>query len=765
MARPASLVRRAIPWAVILALASILLALVPGFDVLSYHACLVVAPLLAMASGSLAVTAVAEARLRGRSLPSARRRAFAAAGILALVPLLALSISALFAGPCDWWYGLAFYAAGPLASAVLAVCAGLLIGAIVPGPRWASAAWSLVFVASFALPLADLFREPAVFFYAPFLGFFPGPLYDVRLSVGPAYLAYRGFSLAFVVALWALTEAVASADLRLRIDRRARWWAVSAAALGVAWALWARAGDLGFRETRADVEAVLSGEVADDWCVIRHDPSEDPARMATMLDECGFRHRQAAAFFGVPPEPPIRVNLYRDDDQKARLMGARNIEIAKPWLGEIHVAGMMPGDPVLLHEIAHVVAGRLAPGLLHLPTQRGVVPDMARVEGLAVACAFADDGPSPHEWSLAMDLAGVSVDLPALFGPAAFLNAAPARAYTVAGSFIAFLGEVHGPDALRAVAEGRPFEEATGSTLADLEREWREYLWDVASASVDAGLLARASGRFSGPGVLGRRCAVDVARLAGNAAEAESRGDFAGAETCLRDALHHAPGAAGLRRALLRLKAKEGDASGAAGLAAGLADVGEDDDPPPMRLVDVADVLALASRVAGRAPSPDVEGRWARALGELPPGGPEARSVIARLYALDLPPRARDAVLDVLSGGGPEAVDAVLEASAEVPDDALLRYLAGRLRIADGRYADARDDLVAALALGLPRGPGVDGGRRPFDAEAWKSLGKAATWAGDLATARAALSRAMDLAPYEGDRLVIEEYLERLAER
>jgi tetratricopeptide (TPR) repeat protein len=220
----------------------------------------------------------------------------------------------------------------------------------------------------------------------------------------------------------------------------------------------------------------------------------------------------------------------------------------------------------------------------------------------------------------------------------------------------------------------------------------------------------------------------------------------------------------GLRRALLRLKAKEGDASGAAALAAGLADVGEDDDPPPMRLVDVADVLALASRVAGQAPSPDVEARWVRALVELPPGGPEARAVIARLVALDLPPRARDAVLDVLSGGGREAADAVLCASAEVPDDALLRYLAGRLRFGDGRFAAARDDLAAALALGLPQGPGVEGGF-PFKAEAWKSLGKAATWAGDPATARKALSRALDLAPYEGDRLLIEEYLDRLSQK
>ena len=172
--------------------------------------------------------------------------------------------------------------------------------------------------------------------------------------------------------------------------------------------------------------------------------------------------------------------------------------VAKPWAGEVHLAALQPGDPVLGHEIAHVVAGRLAPGPLHMPVRRRVVPDMARVEGLAVACAFADDGPTPHEWSLAMEMAGVAPDLEGLLGTASFLYAAPARAYTVTGSFIAFLRDVHGEDALRAVAAGRSFEEATGQPLPALVQEWRSFLRDVASASMDGDLLDRASGRFSG---------------------------------------------------------------------------------------------------------------------------------------------------------------------------------------------------------------------------------------------------------------------------
>ena len=367
--------------------------------------------------------------------------------------------------------------------------AGLLAGVLVRSPGWASAAWTLVFVASFVRPLADLLAQPAVFFHAPFLGWFPGPIYDVRLEIATPYLAYRALCLFVAVALWSLADALAGPGLEPRIDRRARAWVLPAAALGVAFGLAAHAGGFGFRVTRADVERELAGQAANDACVIRYHPSESPTRMALLLFDCRFRVRQAEAFFGVPEGPPVRVYLYPDDDAKARLMGARHVEVAKPWLGEVHLAALQPGDPVLGHEIAHVVAGRLAPGLLHLPVRLGVVPDMARVEGLAVACAFADDGPSPHEWSLAMEMAGVSPDLEGLLGTASFLYAAPARAYTVTGSFIAFLRDVHGEDALRAVAAGRPFEEATGQPLAVLVQEWRSYLRDVASASMDAGLL------------------------------------------------------------------------------------------------------------------------------------------------------------------------------------------------------------------------------------------------------------------------------------
>jgi tetratricopeptide (TPR) repeat protein len=755
--------RRFASWGAILLLVSLALSFLPGFDVLSFHACLVIAPLLAMAAGSLAVTAVAEARQCGKTLSSARGRAFVAAGLLSMVPLVGILASAMFAGPCDWQYGLAFYAAGPLASAVLATCAGILVGVAIPRRRWAVASWSLIFVASFILPVVDLFREPSVFFYAPFLGFFPGPLYDVRLEVGTPYLAFRAMCIAIAVGLWALVDAITSIDLRLRIDRRARWWALAAAGFGVGWALFGRAGDLGFRETRENVQTVLSGEVSDRWCTIRHDPSENPARMALLLKDCGFRYRQASACLGESPDAPLIAYIYRDDAQKARLIGARQVDLAKPWLGEIHISDLAVGDPVLQHEIAHVVAGRLAPGFLRMPVKFGVVPDMARVEGIAQACSFADDGPSDHEWALAMELAGVANDLPGLFGPASFLNASPARAYTVSGSFIAFIKDVYGIDSFRAIAAGKTFETATGLTLEALADEWRQYLWDVAGGAITADLMARAYGRFLGPGVLGHRCAVDVARMVGDAIEAEERGELDRAESCLEAAVRHDPGAVGLRRALLRLRARAGDLKGVADLAAGLAGAGSSSDPSVAGRVSAGDVRAIAARVAGRDPGPDVESGWVSAAVAVRHHGPELRSLVARLHALDLPPRARDATLEALAGGDGQAMDALLAAAAEVPDDAVLRYLAGRLLYSVGQFEEAFHDLAAALALGLPVAPGcVDD--RPFDAEAWKTLGKAATWAGDARMARMALSMAMDLALYEGDRLVIEEYLMRLAE-
>jgi tetratricopeptide (TPR) repeat protein len=331
----------------------------------------------------------------------------------------------------------------------------------------------------------------------------------------------------------------------------------------------------------------------------------------------------------------------------------------------------------------------------------------------------------------------------------------------VAGSFIRFVADAYGPAVLMAVAAGEDFEAATGRDLEMLVVEWRAYLEQTVGPGLPPEVVRAASGRFEGPGVLGRRCPVDTARVLERADSSLALGDLSDATSCLRTALEHRPGDRGLLRRWVRVSALAGNPGEVEDASAALVSAngdGEGPAPEPDRLpvadrMAIGDALALLAHGTGLVVPREARVWIATAVRD---AGTDAdrRAATVRLLALDLPPEAGAAVIRVLSGLEPGPADLVLsEAASVAPDSWGVRYLLGRARVGAGAYADAVTQLEAALALGVPTGT--------FEAEAEKMLGKAATWAGDAPTARRHLSRALALAPYEGDRLVIEEYLAR----
>lgn len=747
--------RRLLTWTLLLGLASALLAFVPGFDVLSFYFCLPVALLVGMASGGVAVTTVAEARTMGHTVLVGWIRSLKAAGALLTVPLLVIGINSFRVEPCDLGYGLWFYILGPVLSGLVGAVSGSFLGTMIARQNRALLAFYALFVVTFALDGPNLYWEPAVFFFNPFLGYYPGPIYDDRIDVSSAYLWFRILCLSGVGGLASLAWAVKGPDFRFRLSRRLWPWAALVLSIGAFSALRIQSGDLGFIVDRGRVEEELSGSASNKLCRIHHDTGISPDTVRRLLEDCSFRHRQAADFFGLQPGEPVRLYLYRDAEQKARLMGTGQVEVAKPWLGEVHLLVTIPGDHVLGHEIAHVVAGRLARSPFGVPTRFGIVPDMALVEGLAVACAFASDGPSPHEWSLAMSRSGVAADPADLLGPTAFLTSHPGRAYTVAGSFVRFIGEAFGTAAIQGLAAGQGLEEATGMDVPSLSARWLEYIESRAGKGVDSDLVNRASGRFSGPGVLGRRCPVDTARLVDRARSALESGRLEEARTCLQEARGYDPDNRAFLRAMARLQGLAGDGEEVREIVTVLAIPGNQTARPVVPdLLAAADALSFLAFSRNETVPSEARAHLEEAAA-LVGGGPRGRSIRARLSVAALDPDAAREVFQVLTGRADNPAVSLASAASMEPDSPMIHYLLGKALVGGGEYGLAVDHLRTAQALGLPDGR--------FEAEAEKVLGKAAFWADDMQAARKHLAHALVLAPHEGDRLVIEEYLMRIA--
>src|SRR5439155_17820838 len=119
----------------------------------------------------------------------------------------------------------------------------------------------------------------------------------------------------------------------------------------------------------------------------------------------------------------------------------------KPWLHQIHTNDEPVPHHILRHELVHALGADLAGGPWGVPG--GLVPQMAFIEGIAVAGDWPPGEFTVHEETRAMKELGRMPDLARLFRPGLFYAESGAVAYTAAGSFIRYLWETRGAELVR----------------------------------------------------------------------------------------------------------------------------------------------------------------------------------------------------------------------------------------------------------------------------------------------------------------------------
>ena len=115
-----------------------------------------------------------------------------------------------------------------------------------------------------------------------------------------------------------------------------------------------------------------------------------------------------------------------------------------------------------------------------------------------------------HQWAAGMRRQKLAPDIRKLVGPEGFYQSAPARAYTLVGSFLRHLADTYGPEKLRALYAHADFQAAYGRPLDALATEWETHL---DSLPLDEATVSRAFQRFRTGSLFSRACAREVARL------------------------------------------------------------------------------------------------------------------------------------------------------------------------------------------------------------------------------------------------------------
>lgn len=753
----ARLGRRFLVWAGILAIASVVLQSVPLFDVLGYDFAFAMGLVTAWAAVDVGCGAVQVGYRRGpdrtgASLPHTLVAAWLGALGLLVIPLLVSLVNGVRVRNCSLTSGLGFYALLPVATAVFAAPAGALAALTFPR-RGRIVAWLLPLV-SLVWALVRLYRDPAVYAFDPFGGYFPGPIYDEAMRPTARLAAYRAANLLWIATALAVFWATEARGSRLRK-------AVAVLLVGASTAVFASRGPLGFHLRQADLARALPREDRSSHFVVHGDPQDGATAedRALLLEDLEFRHAQLVRILGASPARPVTVWNFPSSEAKKRLVGAATTLYAKPWTAEIFVQADRFPAPRLRHELAHVFAAAFGDPLFGVSARYWPWPRIASglIEGLAEAADYGDpDGRATvHQDAKAVVQDGRAPPLSSVVG-AAFSVASGARAYTVAGSFTHFLLSTHGPDKLRALYRSAgDFTGVYGRPLNELEASWKDFLRTQPDVPDER---AAAKERYRRPAIFQRVCARE---LAARVAEAHAVGssDPGRAVALLESVCRDDPAEPSFRIELAELRAHAGRTAEATTEASAAAS--DDSLTRPLRARAAALSAALAFQ-AGRLT--DAAQAVDQTLTLVTDEGAR-RTALARQRAL-ADPRARATLGRVLFGLGPRAPDAALTVflvgrfAAAFPDEALGPYLIGR-QLASRDPALALEQLAAACPA---EGPGLPVPLvAPFDKECLRLTGELALRTGQLDRSERAYRTLGEHAQTQAERLRVDDVLARIA--
>lgn len=738
-------------WTAVLGSLAGWLCALPLVGALGYEFSLVFALAVSIAASDVGAYVVASTRRATRGTPTSRARENAVLRLLArasslallllALPLALISLNALRVPNCNFLSGLHMFALLPGASALLGATNGVLWGLALRRRSRASIGALLTIGASVAWGLYRFYATPPVSGYDPFVGYFAGPLYDELVTVrAPVYWArLYHFATAGAFVCLALTffdpGKLALTPVWRGPERRAATFGLALFGLA-ALVMGAHRAELGFAVSGEHIASELGGRYFSRHFELIYPREWPAARVARHVEDHEFRYAQLRRRFGAAPAR-IRSFVFRDAQEKRRLIGTGGVLVAKPWRREVYLESSGFPMPALRHELAHVFAAAFGDPLFGLSLAWRAGPlgvpyphiSVGLIEGVAVAFDWPSYGElDGQQRAAALARTGLAPPLEALFG-IGFLAHAGARSYAYAGAFCRFLLERHGPARLLALYRSAgDFERAYGQPLERLAAAWRD---ELARTHVPERLLQLTAESFRRPAIFRRVCPHELARLRAEVGALHESGDTARAARLMGRIVRHDPGDPEHLLALLELRAEGAGARSALALRAEL--LGHPALSPPLRrraLEQLGDLSWAAGDVLAAARDYEAAARLAadpsaRRVLELKQLGlrqdRELRAIIMG-YIVRVPGDRRPALY---------GLHLAHELSAMRPTWGLGPYLVAKQLEAHELCSEAVPQAREALRRGLPNDD--------FALEAQRTLATCAYETGDLSSARAAL--------------------------
>jgi hypothetical protein len=310
----------------------------------------------------------------------------------------------------------------------------------------------------------EIYFNPQVYVFNPFIGFFPGTIYDEGISVSDKLILYRFLNLLFFG--W-----IISAIIRLKRskDKRLIFFTVKVIFIPVTFFL--LSPYLGFSTTFESLTNKLSKSVITEHFVIHLDKRIDTQKIKMLTLNHEYYYQELEKYFEVKLDDKIHSFIFYDDDQKKELFGSRNADVAKPWLNQIYIS-IGNWEHTLKHELAHCFSAKFGTGFLKLAS--GLNPML--IEGIAEAADGNYDDNSLHFMAALAYNSGYDVDMKYLLSKFGFYSKTSSISYIFAGSFIQYLIDNYGISKFKEYYLSGEFPKSYGLNLNNTLKKYYSFL-------------------------------------------------------------------------------------------------------------------------------------------------------------------------------------------------------------------------------------------------------------------------------------------------
>lgn len=381
-----------------------------------------------------------------------------------LTPLILGIFSTILFSECPLGDGILFYFVIAIPNIFFGYTIGLYISVLIQRFRYIT--FVTVFIIILLIPLLEFYLHPQVYFYNLIIGFFPGTIYDEDLTVDGLLLSYRILQLAFFIALLFISHRVHSRSIK-------KTSSLIIVLLAVTTFFFVKPF-INYSTNLDRLKKSLKGTIQTEHFEILYSKSIDKNAALYLAQLHEYYYEQIIQNLEIGFDEKIISIVFRDENEKRKLIGAGRADIAKPWLMQIFL-NYPTFDETLKHEIVHVIAGKF--GTTPFKVAQNLNPAM--IEGVAMAIENDYDGYSIHQMAKIAFNAGYKISIERLFSGLNFFSNYSSISYIYAGSFIKYLSDTYGINRIKQLYSDIDFYKYYEKDLSKLEEEYNLFLNNI----------------------------------------------------------------------------------------------------------------------------------------------------------------------------------------------------------------------------------------------------------------------------------------------